>query len=115
MPGPVMQYPLYACTLTLTTTPANLLTLIRALGGKYANCSGGSASFQLQADPNNAQDIFVGDENVAISPQQCMARLVAAGGADSYAAVIPFNAPIGSVWVVAVASGTALLNVAVFQ
>ena len=52
MPGTPLQYPLYACTVTVTTSSQRLLALIQALGGKYVNCAGSSQSFQVQPDPN---------------------------------------------------------------
>lgn len=113
MAGTPLQYPLYACTVTVTNTPQNLLALIQAIGGKYKNCPGSSASYQLQADPANSNNILVGDENVAVSPQQC-AALLAPGAGDSYATRCPYIGPIGSLWVVTSAA-TALLNLAVFQ
>jgi hypothetical protein len=115
MAGTPLQQPLYACTITAPpTTAVSILSLIRALGGRYANCPGSSASFQIQWDPNNGTNILMGDENTAISPQQCAVNM-GPGGADSYSQRPPFSAPIGSLYVVATGAGAALINVAVFQ
>lgn len=115
MAGTPLQKALYAGTVTAPqTTAVSLLGLLHALGGQYANIPGSCPSYQIQFDPQNATDILVGDENTAISPQQCAIR-GQPGGGDSYATRVPYIGPIGSLYVVAVASGAALLNVAVFQ
>lgn len=115
MAGTPLQYPLYACTVTAPqTTAVSLLGLIQALGGKYVNCPGSSAQYQLQFDPSNAANILVGDENTAISPQQCAVNGQPGGGVG-VGVGMPYIGPIGSVYVVASISGAALLNVAVFQ
>jgi hypothetical protein len=115
MAGTPLQKALYTGTVTAPiTTAVSLLGLIRALGGQYANVPGSSASYQLQFDPNNGTNILLGDENTALSPQQC-AYNASPGGADSYSQRPPYIGPIGCLYVVAVGSGAALINFAVFQ
>jgi hypothetical protein len=105
--------PLYGCTVTIGTTPTQLLALIHALGGKYANCPGSSRSWNIQTDISNSDYVLAGDENVALSPQQCFYNFGGGGFTFLDRAEIPGLAPIGSIYVVAHAAGQ-LLNIAVF-
>jgi len=113
MAGTPLQYPVYAATLTLTTTPQNLLTLLQAIGGRYLNCPSSSRSYQIQADPANTPKALIGDENLALSPQQC-GQVLSAGVVLTDRATMPYIAPFGSLWG-ASATSTALVNVMVWQ
>lgn len=114
MAGTPFQPALMTCTVTVPGSPTSLLALIKALGGRYANAISSSAGFSAQADPNNTDDILIGDETVAVSPQSCGVYLTA-GAAESDSARIPYTAPVGSFWVVSKAGGSPLLNIVIFQ
>jgi hypothetical protein len=114
MAGTPLQFAFCAFTLTLTTSPQNLLKLAQGLGGKYINMNSSGYSYQIQFDPNNGANILIGDENVAVSPQQC-AIVGVPGAGDSQGTRVPYIAPFGCLWGVAAGAGAALINVAVFQ
>ncbi len=99
--------------MTVTGAAANLLALIRAKGGIYTDCPGSSREYTLNPDATNGAGILIGDENVALSPQNCGINMPAGSGAY-YSATLPAMAPLGSLYVLAV-SGSQLLNVVVIS
>ncbi len=112
MAGTPLPRPLWACTLSISTK-VSLLAAIRALTGNYSDCPGSARAYQLQPDPANSAAILIGDENVAVSPQQCGVNM-AAGSGLFYGATSPALAPISSLYAVAV-SGPQLLNLMVIS
>ena len=93
----------------MTGAAVTLLSLIQGLGGNYASCPGSSRSYNWQCDPANGANVLVGDENVAISPQQCGLNMAPGVGFLDRAST-PAMTPLGSVYVLAV-SGSQKLNV----
>lgn len=106
------QNPVYACTVALTGTAQNLLALVQAKGGRYANVQSSCRSYQMQLDPASASGALIGDENVAASPQNCGLNLATGDGFLDRASV-PGMAPIGSLFGVA-AGSAATLNLMIF-
>ncbi len=111
--GAPLARPLIGVTVTVTGAAANLLALIRAKGGIYANTPGSSRNYTIQPDGANSDNILVGDEGVSISPQNAGLNMPKGSGAY-YSATLPAMAPLGSLYVLA-ASGSQLLNVIVIS
>ncbi len=113
MAGTPLARALYCPTVTVTGAAANLLALIRAKGGIYTDCPGSSRNYTLMPDGANSDNILIGDETVALSPQNCGLNMPKGSGAY-YSATLPAMAPLGSLYVLA-ASGSQLLNVIVIS
>lgn len=109
--------PLYTGSLTLSTSPKNLLALIRAIAspaGFYTNVPGATRAYSLQADPanSNGDNILVGDENLTLSPQNCGVNMVP-GSSLNREATTPAMGPLGAIYVAA-STGSPILNFAVY-
>ena len=110
--GAPLTRALSGVTITVSAK-TNILAAIQALGGVYANVASSSRSWNIQLDPTSTCNYcLAGDENVAISPQQCFFYM---GLNFTFLdrASLPGMCPIGSVYVVP-DTGNAILNIAVF-
>ena len=110
--GAPLTRPLTGVTISITAKQ-NILAQIQAIGGVYANVASSARSWNIQLDPASTCGLcLLGDENVALSPQQCFLNM-GLNFTMLDRASMPGMCPIGSVYAVPDA-GTAILNIAVF-